>query len=137
MGLADIYGYDLDGILCPDINVEGLSQEQLMSVVKARYHLKPLFIPQHEHFYIVTGRPSSDYHDTYIWAQNYFQLRCRVVHNSEDKVLDTEESALFKVNAIDENNITIFVESCEKIASRIAELRPNIAVLTLSDLCIL
>ena len=44
MGRTDIYGYDLDGVLCPDINVEGLSFEELMVVVKARYKLKPLFV---------------------------------------------------------------------------------------------
>ena len=137
MGRTDIYGYDLDGVLCPDINVEGLSFEELMVVVKARYKLKPLFVPNHDHFYIVTGRPHSDYIDTQAWTEKYFGLKCSLVHNTLDEVLNTEQSARFKADNIELFQITVFVESCEKIAERLAQLLPNKTIITFSELCIL
>lgn len=137
MGRTDIYGYDLDGVLCPDLDVQRILPGDLMSIVNARYSMKPLFIPKHDYFFIVTGRPRGDYQDTYTWAQNYFGLRCRLVHNSEDRVLNTEESAVFKSTVVEEEGITIFIESCEKIANRMAQLLPSKTIITFSELCIL
>ena len=60
--------FDLDGVFIPDFEITEENKEQILNI---RNKTKPLFIPKGE-YYIITGRPIEDEHDTLKWIEREF-----------------------------------------------------------------
>ena len=113
-------GYDLDGVLLPDFDYEGLiAKEHLVNIpqmleVRRRQH--PLFQPNGS-YAIVTGRPLMDEIETLEWVEEYLHVTpAYVCIAGQEQPLTVTESAAFKTVKILELGISVFVESSEKIA---------------------
>lgn len=131
-------GYDLDGVLCPDIDLNRLNQElTLQAVIDARQALVPMFRPESP-FVVITGRPGVDKPLTVEWLRHYFKdVDYQLFHNRGGP-MSKMDSAHFKSGLILSLGLTLFIESDEEIA-RLMRQRPythNVKVLTLADLII-
>lgn len=134
-----LVGYDLDGVLCPDIDLtrNTLNGCSLSQVIQARRALAPMFYPAGP-FVVITGRPVADRELTVEWMSNYFSAdQYKLIHNTGGS-LDRSESAAFKVNHILELGVTLFVESdadiAQRIRTRLEFTRFNVKIVTMQDL---
>ena len=67
--MIDIVGYDLDGVICPDICWDGsISDDVIDKLFEIRNALPPIFKPSGE-FVIITGRPSIDFDRSNPWLE--------------------------------------------------------------------
>lgn len=131
-------GYDLDGVLCPDIDIGATVNKQLHGgaligmVVHARQLMMPMFHPADERFAVITGRPCCDLDLTRSWLHTHFEGRFTLTHNSGDG-LGKWESAVFKAKAIAAMGLKVFVESDAAIAAEIADMSPGVKVIVFQE----
>ena len=97
--------FDLDGVFIPDCdpipNVGGLGVFLSMTV-----YMRPMFKPDFE-WNIITGRPARYRSTTMIWIDKHFANKpARVWHECLEEL-----PQVYKANMINQNGITIFVES--------------------------
>lgn len=134
--MTPFIGYDLDGVLCPDIDLNRLNQEcSLPTVIQARQALIPMFRPEPP-FVVITGRPGADKELTAEWLRHYFRdVDYQLFHNRGGS-MSKAESADFKSGLIISLGLTLFIESDEEIARLMRQQAypHNVKVLTLADL---
>jgi hypothetical protein len=97
--------FDLDGVFIPDCdpipNVGGLGEFLSMTV-----YMKPMFKPNFE-WHIITGRPARYRATTIDWINKHFTNKpMQVWHECLEEL-----PQVYKENMINQNGITIFVES--------------------------
>lgn len=100
-------GYDLDGVLGPDIIIKG----NLGELLRIRdQNLKPLFNPPGE-WVLITGRPIEDRKSTTKWIlDNFENPPVKIYHKNES--LDT--AAEYKASVINKiPDLRLFIESDE------------------------
>lgn len=110
-----IYGYDLDGVLLPDLNgLKGLKDSDIQPLLEMRRdYLEPIFIPEGS-YYIITGRPYIDKDDTYKWSDKFLIRNppLDIIININSTPNSSElDAAMFKTKMIYEKGIDIFIES--------------------------
>lgn len=100
-------GYDIDGILAPDIV---FNESMFGEVEEVRtYWMKPLFIPEGE-YVLITGRPACDAVNTMRWVDHFFRDNTpqSVYHDNVDPL----KPELYKMKVLKDNpSIDIFIES--------------------------
>lgn len=112
-------GYDLDGVLVPDLDAG--KEVDLHTLLQARRRLRPLFQPQ-GNYAIVTGRPMSDSQDTRDWIHEYLHVPPAAIFiASKDTPLNDNESAAFKAHYVQAYGMCMFVESSPSIAMSILQ----------------
>lgn len=64
-----IIGFDLDGVICPDVRWDGdVSEDGIKRLHNLRDNIYPIFVP-HCDFVIITGRPEEDKERTMAWLE--------------------------------------------------------------------
>jgi len=110
-----VVGFDLDGVLCPDLHYQGVPADLFQSVLYARRFLIPLFQPKVP-FHVITGRPFIDIAETKEWCKQLHN--CKGVHIAgQSRPLHSVESAEFKMATAQKLSCISFVESDPVIAS--------------------
>lgn len=117
-----IIAYDLDGVICPDINLPWQDPNfDFKALFELRYKLPPLFHPTGV-FYIITGRPHSDKDHTEKWCKMYNIHPNKVFYNSNDPN-ELDKVALHKANTLNKlMDVFVFVESDHKQVQTIKQL---------------
>lgn len=103
--------YDLDGVICPDINMSIKSSQDLKDLFETRLKLPPIFVPKDD-FIIITGRPIVDADHTFEWFQKY-NIKPKHIFFNLSKSVDHHTTVNHKVITLQQNQHAIkgFVES--------------------------
>lgn len=127
-------GFDLDGVLCPDIDLDwdkpGFDFSYLFDL---RMKLPPMFVPQGR-YTIITGRPFDDKKHTEEWMKKFNLHPVDIRFNPKDPV-DWRVVAQHKVDTIMElrYSLTLFVESSHKQVEYIRQQVHHIPIYHFSD----
>lgn len=132
-------GFDLDGVLCPDIDIDSLEGEldstvALSRVIAARQLLMPMFKPK-GNFVVVTGRPYYDLQYTKQWLQRHFGFSALLIHNDVGH-LKHEAATNFKARHIKAMKLKTYVESSLTITQMLREACPNTNIIHFDALVI-
>ena len=98
--------FDLDGVFIPDLVFEN---KQLKDVLRFRsFNMQNVFEPRCD-YYIITGRPNSDFKDTSDWIDRFFTNKpLKLFHSNTD----FQNAADYKVSVLNETTeIDIYIES--------------------------
>ncbi len=117
------WGYDLDGVLLPDIDYRKYNDHQ--SHCDTLRNLKPLFIPRGP-YVIITGRGKETGPITLSWALEYLKDNppC-VVYCSNP---DFRKAAQYKISVINRIGVSVYVESDPEMAKLIKQGCPKTKV---------
>lgn len=137
-----IIGFDLDGVICPDIRWEGdTSYEGIKRLHDLRDNFYPIFYP-HSNYVIITGRPIDDKDRTFEWL-NKNRLTPIDVHFLDIKKENWNEHDVIKHKSYwinyyltydNKYNMVSFVESdLKQVYDIVSEIDNEIPVYHFSD----
>lgn len=112
-------GYDLDGVLIPDMN---FGEYQIEDFLRIRRDLpRAMFQPEGE-YVIITGRPASDAHHTVDWVQRSLDIKPQFIYHGN---VDWTTAKEYKADTIQKLGLKMFVESCPEQAEFFRRFCPN------------
>lgn len=117
-------GYDLDGVLISDLNwPEATCLREFLEI--RRSEPRANFIPKGQ-YVIITGRNTTDYNYTVEWVERCLKdnLPMTLYHGCPDHRV----GAAYKAKIINEQGITVFVESAWEQVEYIRKHCPNCKV---------
>jgi hypothetical protein len=129
-------GYDLDGVLVPDLDLEDTPYHPLMNEFRCK-RLKPLFVPSGE-FVIITGRPISDHKMTSYWVEKNLP-GCVGLWMNDGIINDAVTWKVSQINlwnsiqTIESRKITTFIESDDKQVDILSEKCYDTHIVHFSD----
>lgn len=93
--MREVVGFDLDGVICPDVEWDGdVSEEGIARLHALRAQIYPIFYPNGD-FVIITGRPVADKDVTKWWLDKHQMGPLKVHHYENDKETWNTEKVIY------------------------------------------
>lgn len=134
-----IIGYDLDGVLTPDVSIKFITphfpvvdEENLKLLNKVRANQLPILQPTGT-WYLITARSMRDQEEVKSWvAQNFYTQPKAIIHECED----FEVGSAYKARVLNEIlEIDLYIESDRVQAQDIRKLtRASCSIATLGGI---
>jgi hypothetical protein len=120
-------GYDLDGIICPEVDLPFIIKRFDFAWRLIRSFQKPLFRPLSPLYPIVTGRPQRDAESTLKWLEKY-GITNPVYFNQGDptRLRDVVQT---KINAIQVCDMYRFYESDPTQVNMLKQALPTVEII--------